>query len=140
MSLKDCQIDPQCEMGWLIWSLSAGAVALDLVLIVLQPVIRTTSLHPMHIMHTMHPGKHHDALSSVGLVGQALLVHPCFGVQTCTKGIGASAVSWCKGRFPRARGPDVRACGGWGSLAGLRVVGGYQWRTHQAGHQDSGHR
>ena len=62
---------------------------MDLVLVALQQVIRTKSMHPMHIMHS---GKQHNALSSVGTVGQALVVHPCFGVHTCTKRI----ICWCK--------------------------------------------
>ena len=64
-------------MGCLhIVALTAGALALDLVLSALQLVIRTTSMHPMHI--NAHPpmANNTDAFSPVGAVGHVLMVHP----------------------------------------------------------------
>ena len=116
---------------------------LTLVQVALQPVIRTTQMHPVHILHISYSGKQHNAFytfcSIGGISWWILSLTP-----TCTKRI----TSWCKcsvlvqGKVsPRARAgcESVWRVGvrWWPASAGGCTVEDTSGRTPG---QDTGHR
>ena len=138
---EHCPIDPLCEMGCCRYGvLDSRCTGLGLGAQCTPAGVQPHNLDA-HSMQIIHSGKEHECIFGTVGLGASLL---WCRLAPSRLSAGASAVSWCKGRFPRAPGPDVRACTGGCPGCVRGIVGAVeQWRTHRSrltpGH-NSGHR